>query len=136
MVGKSGPLLLALITLISRLLWPFFGKGRINLLSNCFNLLSRITLKLYWSVAQLSISISRNLDIIFTTIFQASKQRLPFPNHICPCKDSISINLLVFIVLTNFPFIFLPKNLGLGFIFGLAVKAISSLGVRSLWFKK
>ena len=26
-----------------------------------------------------------------------------------------------------------PKNLGLGLIFGRALKAISSLGVRSLW---
>ena len=33
------------------------------------------------SVGEVFISISRNLDIIFTTVFRASKQRLPFPNQ-------------------------------------------------------
>ena len=36
------------ITLLSRLVCPFFGKGQINLVNNCFNLLSRIILKLGW----------------------------------------------------------------------------------------
>ena len=30
----------------------------------------------------------------------------------------------------------IPKNLGVGVIFGRAVKAISSLGVRSLWVSR
>ena len=36
MVCTSGPLLLALIPLISRLVCPFFGKGQINLINQPF----------------------------------------------------------------------------------------------------
>ena len=35
LVHLANPLLLALFSLISRLLWPFFGKGQINLLMPC-----------------------------------------------------------------------------------------------------
>ena len=67
------------ITLMSRSVCSFFGKGQSNLENNCFDLLSRIILKLgeilFWNFA--------TKTLLFNTVVGASNKGLRSPNHIC-----------------------------------------------------